>query len=192
MAKVILIGGSPMCGKSTIAKTLALKLGWTCISTDDIGEVLQTLVDINPMKSVNYMDYYANTDKGILITDIIKYHTKIQPAILRLIEIHSTWGSPTIIEGWAIYPDIMDEITSDSVKAVWLISDESLLRNRLMSNIEFCKSAINTNIIQENYLYRSLWHNNFLFEQCKQKNQKYILLNGKEEPEELATRIEEG
>ena len=35
--KVILIGGSPMSGKTTLALKLAAKYEYGCVSTDDIG-----------------------------------------------------------------------------------------------------------------------------------------------------------
>jgi len=62
MKKVILIGGSPMVGKSTAAVALASKLRVPCLSTDDIGEILQTVSAIDPMKGQQYLDYYANTE----------------------------------------------------------------------------------------------------------------------------------
>ncbi len=189
MDKVILIGGSPMTGKSTIAIALASKLNRACISTDDIGEVLQTVTDINPMKGQNYIDYYSNTDKEKLIEDIKVYHAQIKPAIKRLVDIHSSWGAPVIIEGWAIYPDMLDGLETEEVKSVWLIANENLLAKRLENNKLFCKEASNPKKMLGNYLYRSLWHNNYLLEQCKLKNRKYILINEDESTGEVKTKI---
>lgn len=189
MNKVILIGGSPMTGKSTVAIALASKLNRACISTDDIGEVLHTVTDINPMKGQYYTDYYSNTDKEKLIEDIKMYHAQIKPAIKRLVDIHSSWGTPVIIEGWAIYPDILDCLNIETVKSVWLIANESLLAKRLEDNTSFYKDASNPKKMLENYLYRSLWHNEFLLEQCKLNNQRYILINENESPSELADKI---
>lgn len=45
--KVILIGGSPMSGKSTVASRLSALYGYSHISTDDIGEILQMALDGN-------------------------------------------------------------------------------------------------------------------------------------------------
>lgn len=178
-----------MTGKSTVAKIIASKLEWPCISTDDIGEVLQTVTDINPMKGQDYTDYYINTDKEKLIEDIIKYHAQIESAIKKLIDIHSTWGNPIIIEGWALYPDILDDLDTEEVKSVWLIANKQLLESRLQSNTSFYKDTENPEKMLENYLYRSLWHNDFLLEQCKLKNQIYILIDGNESPSELAKAI---
>jgi len=189
MTKVILIGGSPMTGKSTVAMALASELKWACLSADDIGEVLQTVTNINPMRGQNYSDYYMNTDKEQLIEDIKKYHAQIKPAIKRLIDIHRTWSTPIIIEGWALYPDIMDDLETEAVKSVWLIADKQLLETRLKSNASFYKNAGDPEKMIENYLFRSQWHNEFLLQQCKLRNQKYVLINGSESPRALAAKI---
>jgi len=189
MSKVILIGGSPMTGKSTVATVLASELKCACISTDDIGEVLQTVTDINPIKGQYYTDYYSNTSKEKLIEDIKVYHAQIKPAIKRLIDIHTSWGAPIIIEGWAIYPDLLDGLKTEEVKSVWLIANKILLQKRLEHNTAFFKDASNPEKMIENYLYRSCWHNDYLLEQCKLKNQKYILISGSESPSELADAI---
>jgi 2-phosphoglycerate kinase len=190
MTKVILIGGSPMCGKSTVSKVLASRLGWAYISTDDIGEIIQTVIDINHIKGQDYSDYYANTDKDKLIADIQEYHSKMKPAILRLIDIHSTWGTPIIIEGWALYPKIMNEIENQSVKSVWLIANKSLFENRFLNNIEFYQLAVNPKTMKENYLYRSLWHNDYILEQCKLKKQSYILVSENMSVDDILKKIQ--
>lgn len=190
MTKVILIGGSPMCGKSTVSKVLASRLGWACISADDIGEILQTAIDINPMKGQKYTEYYSEHTVSELIEDTVSYHKKLIPAVLRLIDIHSTWGEPIIIEGWALYPEIMNEIENQSVKSVWLIANKSLFENRFLNNIEFYQLAVNPKTMKENYLYRSLWHNDYILEQCKLKKQSYILVSENMSVDDILKKIQ--
>ena len=175
MQKVILIGGSPMIGKSTSAISLAAKLLYSCISTDDIGEVLQTISDINPMRDQNYLDYYAYNKKAKLIEDIVEYHKRLEPAISRLIDIHSTWGHPLIIEGWALYPKNY-KVERNNVFSIWLIADSNLLRSRLIMNEGFYSNAKEPEKFTENYLYRSEWHNKTILEQCKTEKQNYLLV----------------
>jgi 2-phosphoglycerate kinase len=188
MKKVILIGGSPMVGKSTAAISLAAKLAYPCISTDDIGEVLQTVTDISPMRGHDYLDYYTCREKAKLIEDITDYHKKMEPAIRKLAEIHSAWGNPLIIEGYALYPDQFKE-QNGNVFSVWLIADKHLLENRLNSNTDFYKNAKDPEKGRENYLYRSEWHNEKIFEQCKAGNQNYIIVKQESTTEEIASCI---
>lgn len=118
MGKVLLLGGSPMIGKSTVAKTISSRYGILNLSTDDIGEMLQTVVDINPMKDMNYIDYYEHIDLDVQIREMCEYHGKIENAIMRMIQIHSNWGASMVIEGYAIYPKTF---TNDNVEAICLL-----------------------------------------------------------------------
>ena len=48
--RVILVGGAPMSGKTTVTSRLAATLGYGCLSTDDLGEALRavTTKDLHP------------------------------------------------------------------------------------------------------------------------------------------------
>ena len=52
-----------------------------------------------------------------------------------VIEIHSSWGNPLIIEGWALYPNMIEKIKSDHVFSIWLIAEDDLLRQRMGTSI---------------------------------------------------------
>jgi 2-phosphoglycerate kinase len=41
--RVILIGGAPMTGKTTVAHMLAATLGYGCLATDDLGEAIRAV-----------------------------------------------------------------------------------------------------------------------------------------------------
>ncbi|MCL2462925.1 MAG: hypothetical protein FWF44_09690 [Defluviitaleaceae bacterium] len=183
--KVILIGGSPMTGKSTLAAALSAKLGWQYVSTDDIGEIIQTALGIDPMRGVNYLDYYANTDKSALVEDILAYHLRIQPAVSRLTEINSAWGGPLIIEGWALYPEYVKNIGQKKARALWLVAEGDLLERRLRDNPGFYESAGEPEKVIENYLYRSEWHNGLILKQCEETKAQFIKVNGSEAEEKL-------
>lgn len=175
--KVILIGGSPMSGKTTLAKMLSSDLKCSNISTDDIGEILQTAVDINPMKGFDYREYYIKKSQEDMIIDILEYHRRIFPAIERLIEIHSTWGNPIIIEGWALYPSMLKEFNKANIQKLWLVCSENLFEKRLNEDVDFCKGATNENLMNEKYLKRSLWHNNKILKECVEFEEKLIRID---------------
>lgn len=178
-----------MIGKSTASIMLASKLLYPCISTDDIGNILQTVSDISPMKGQNYLDYYAYSEKQQLIDDIIEYHRQHIPAIYSLIDIHSTWSTPLVMEGWALYPEQMAKIRNDNVFSVWLIADDGLLKKRLNMNKEFYQNAKEPEKVIENYLYRSEWHNQNLVEQCKARNYNHIIVKEETTTEQVVDTI---
>ena len=177
-----------MVGKSTVSVLLAAKLLYPCISADDIGEILQAVLDINPMKGKFYLDYYSDSRNEQLITDIVAYHRQLEKSICRLIEIHSSWGGPLIIEGWALYPNMLAEVKSDNVFSVWLIAENNLLKQRMLKS-NFYQGANNPEKVIENYLYRSEWHNDTIFEQCRTQNQKFLMVNEHTSPDEIVSKI---
>jgi len=189
MKKVILIGGSPMIGKSTASITLASKLQYPCIPTDDIGNILQTISDINPMKGKNYLDYYANTEKEQLISDIVEYHKVHEKAIQALIGIHSTWSSPLVMEGWALYPNKHAKMSNENIFSIWLIADDGLLHERLHKNNEFYQNAKNPEKVLENYLFRSEWYNQKVWEECRKGSYNHIIVKKETTREEIVKTI---
>ena len=180
MGKVLLIGGSPMTGKSTAARKIAAMYELPAVSTDDIGQMLQTVSDIDPMKGRYYLEYYENTDPDTLMEDMRTYHSAIGKAVARLTEIHSSWGCSMIIEGYAIYPDITLNSRTD---AVWLTAPEGLLRSRLESSAAFMNASDKA---KENYLSRSLRLDRFIRGQCAKYGRRHIEVTGCESAEELA------
>ena len=183
--KVILIGGSPMSGKSTLASRLSALYGYSHISTDDIGEILQTALDINPMKGFDYREYYIQKSFEELVNEAYEYHKKIFPAIERFISIHSSWGSPIIIEGWALYPDMLKNIANENMKKIWLICEEKMLQARLVGSRSFYSGASDEEAMMSKYLRRSNWHNNKILNECIATSDKYIHIADEMEIEEL-------
>ena len=184
MAKVILIGGSPMTGKTTIAIDISSKLPCACISTDDIGVALQTVIPIDPMRGKDYRDYYAQTPLSQLMTDARQYHQAMSPAINRLIAIHSTWGDPLVMEGWAVYPSLIQSLNHRNVSSIWRIASDALLEQRMMERPDFLKGKA-----AENYLARSMRHNRLLLEECRTRNARCIRIDGNESAVSLAGHI---
>jgi len=172
--KVILIGGSPMSGKTTLAIKLAAKYEYGCISTDDIGEIIGTVSEVNPMKDFNYREYYISKSIEDLINDISLYHRKLWPSIKHLIEIHSAWSTPIIIEGWALYPKLVESIENDSLRTIWLVSDEDVLEQRLRNHKDFYRGSSDEKKMITNYLHRSLWHNETISKQANELNHDFI------------------
>jgi len=186
--KVILIGGSPMSGKTTLANKIASKYFYNCISTDDIGQVIQTVIDIDPMKGHDYREYYIRKSIDDIINDTKKYHEKMWFSIKRLIEIHSTWSNPIIVEGWALYPRLVKELNSESIKKIWLVCDNKLLEKRLLEAKDFYQGATDKDLMISNYLKRSIWHNKKIFEEIKEFNDGYIRISVDLTKEELFKR----
>lgn len=190
MGNVLLLGGGPMIGKSTVALEISSHFKINCISTDDIAEILQSIDDISPIKDKNFLEYYAINYVNKLILDISKYHKTIEPAIHRIIDIHSSWGSSLILERWAIYPNsIIKYKDSSNIKSLWLIAENSLLEEPIRLNVSFNNENNFSENDVGNYVKRSIWHYNLILDQCKINDCNYIVINRNKTKTELFKKI---
>lgn len=77
---MILIGGPPMIGKTTIARRLAARLDYGTMSTDDLGQSIRavTTPDSHPnlhlMSGIDYREYYVSRSTERLIQDAENQH----------------------------------------------------------------------------------------------------------------------
>ena len=141
------------------------------------------------MKGFDYREYYIQKSFEELINEVYEYHKKISSsAIERLISIHSSWSSPIIIEGWALYPDMLKNIANENIKKIWLICGEKVLESRLAGSRSFYSGASYEEAMMSKYLRRSIWHNNKILNECIATGDKYIHIANEMEIEELLKR----
>ena len=95
MPRVILIGGAPLTGKTTVAVRLASRLGYACISTDDIGTALtaittpQTHPDLHPESGQPYREYLVRRSVADLVGDLDRHHRAMWPAVIKIAAGHA-------------------------------------------------------------------------------------------------------
>lgn len=188
--KVIYIGGPPMVGKTMVARILASRLQYGCVSTDDIGAAITAATDTNSHPEFHYMsaqdhrDYYANTEIQKLIRDINEYHVALWPALRAVFNNHITWGTPVILEGWALRPDYVTELQGD-VAGLFLVADNDLLEKRIYSS-PFSEGARDRDGMLRGYLERSIWYSSDIQTQISRLGTPVIHVTEDMNPEELA------
>jgi len=166
--KVVLIGGAPMSGKTTISRQLASRLGYAGLSTDDLGEAVRAITtpqshpDLHPMAGFDYREFYVCHSVDTLISYISKQHQALWPAIAAVIRTHATWGQPIIIEGWNLYPAWVKKLELPNIKSIWLIADDELLEQRIINEEGFYQGASNDEAMIQNYLGLTVWYNSQL------------------------------
>lgn len=164
-ARVVLVGGPPMSGKSTVARMLAAKLGYSYLSADDLGEAIRAVTtkqshpDLHPMAQYEYKDYYVQHSIEELIANAIAEHHAIWPALEKVIRKHATWAEPATIEGWSLQPERVASLALPNVKSLWFISDESVLKKRITNDTRFYRGASDEETMINNYFSRCCWHN---------------------------------
>jgi 2-phosphoglycerate kinase len=135
--QIILVGGMPTAGKSTLAENLSKHLNLPWISTDQIGTIMRAVASRGKYPELfTWEDYNGVQFLNDLTADEIADNQFAAGeaswlGIRRLIREDDTWNDGFIIEGAGILPHLVAQDFSDSsnVKAVF-IGDHDIERIR--------------------------------------------------------------
>jgi 2-phosphoglycerate kinase len=181
MKKVIVIGGTPYSGKTTLARRLSAKLGYSCISTDDLGSAIRAVLpddpELNPNGGRSYEEYYLSEPGEKLISDTELYHNRLKPAVLRVIEGHLHYSGPAVIEGWSLYPGWFSEPDAN-LGILWLVCEPETILNRILNDTAFLNGHPKRTEIIEKYSARCVWQNSKIEKEALHASQNLIRVNG--------------
>jgi 2-phosphoglycerate kinase len=164
-SKVILIGGAPFSGKTTLAKRLAAQRGYALVAIDDLGTALRAVTTpqshpaLHPMAGWDYRAYYVASSPATLIEHSQREHQALWPAIVAVIDAHLHWAGPVILEGWQLDPERVRAITHPQLRTCWLLVDDAVLEARLRADTAFYQGCTDVERFIRHYLARSRWVN---------------------------------
>lgn len=131
--RIILIGGAPTTGKSTLAQLVSTELGIPWISTDQIRSILR--LSANRKDNPALFDEEGYTAERFLTEfsaeQIVKKEMnqaeEVWPAVKMLIDNEYTWNEGFIIEGVSILPHLVakDFQNATNIKTVFLIDEDA-------------------------------------------------------------------
>ena len=168
ISKVFLIGGPPFVGKSSVAHCIAGRYKCSCICTDDIVKAIravttvQTHPGLHSVDDADYQDYFTKTPVETLIEHSRRSHEIIWPGLEKIIRTHSTWDSPLVMEGYALWPEQVMAADFVSTKAVWLTCDDQLFETRIRAQSSFFRGAADKEGLLTNMLRRSSRYNELM------------------------------
>jgi 2-phosphoglycerate kinase len=164
-SEVIVIGGAPFSGKTTLAKRLAAQRGYALVAIDDLGTAVRTLTTpqshpaLHPMAGWDYRAYYVAHPPPTLIEHSRREHQALWPAIAAVIHAHLQWAGPVILEGWQLEPERLRSVTHPRLRACWLLVDDAVLEARLRADTAFYQGCTDVERFIRHYLARSRWMN---------------------------------
>jgi 2-phosphoglycerate kinase len=162
---VILIGGAPFSGKTTLAKRLAAQRGYALVAIDDLSTAVRALTTpqshpaLHPMAGWDYRAYYLAHPPPTLIEHSVQEHQALWPAIAAVIHAHLQWAGPVILEGWQLDPERVRSVAHPQLRAYWLLVDEAVLEARLRADTTFYQGCTDVERLIHHYLARSRWVN---------------------------------
>jgi 2-phosphoglycerate kinase len=167
--KVLLIGGPPGAGKTTLGKTLAFKLGVTSLTIDDLMVAARAVTTpeshpgLHVMSTGDSIDYFTQGPIDKLIQDARMQHEATWPAVEKVIKNHaSSWGSRIVVDGWSMRPKWVVELGLKNVKSGWIFIDPDVLKALEQKNTDLFGKSSDPKRMLENFMARSLWHNDLI------------------------------
>ena len=161
--RVILIGGSSHVGKSTVSESLAAALGWDHVSTDSLarhpGRPWKPATEKVPDEVAKHY-FCLSVDE--LIEDVLcHYRINVWPKVEAIIASHSTDTSTTriVLEGSALWPELVVSLDLDKVAAVWLTASEEVFRRRIHNGSLYSSKSPGERMMIDKFLERTLAYN---------------------------------
>lgn len=134
---VILIGGAPLLGKTAVARKLAVRLGYSCQSTDDLVEAIiavtspQSHPHLHLLEHKDQRKYFIRHSVARLVADAEYRNEGLWPAIKAVIAKHAASAEPLVIEGWHLLVDKVAQLDLPGIKSLWLTAESEYFAQKV-------------------------------------------------------------
>jgi 2-phosphoglycerate kinase len=167
---VALIGGTSHAGKSTTARAVAARLGGEALSTDKLarhpGRPWPTPTWVVPD---HVAEHYRTLTPEELIASVLAHYGRMWPMARDLIEarVADVNAAPLVLEGSALWPDLVAELDLPGVRAVWLTADDALFDARIRRESRLEEADAAGRQLIERFAARTRLYNARMLEQAR-------------------------
>jgi 2-phosphoglycerate kinase len=190
---VVLIGGPPGAGKTTLGRALAARIGHAHLTVDDllVAAKVLTTPDTHPafhLMPDGHIAYFTNGPPEKLVADSMAQEAVTWPIVERLTASHLRSGSPMVIDWWLLSPRTVAERFGADVASLWLHIEPNALRERERSNSSFFEGSSDPDRMLSNFMHRSLWRNDLVAAEAEHTGLPLLRLTGAEAVDDLVDR----
>ena len=161
--RVILIGGSSHSGKSALSESIAANLGWNRISTDTLARHPGRPWRSAPEKVPDHVaEHYLSLSVDELIVDVLHhYRVNVWPEVEEIIASHIDGPSQAglVIEGSALWPELVATLDFDNIAALWLTASEAVFWQRIRDESLYHSKSLRERRMIDKFLQRTLVYN---------------------------------
>lgn len=184
MRNIILIGGAPATGKTTLAKFFSKKLNVPWISTDLIRSWMKSIVskddfpDLFNFVNITAEEHYTKFDVLETINYEVARDKEVFKGVKSFIDSNDEWVS-FIIEGISIHPDFVSQLSDDfNIIPVFLIDENSArIKDIIYSRGLWDKAGAYSDWVKEIEIDYLIQTNTNYLESCKKNNLKFFLID---------------
>ena len=162
---VVLIGGPPGAGKTTLGRFLAGEMGWQALTVDDVKAAIRGVSSPERLPAtfeigrVGPIDYFTHTPPDRMIADSLALEPELWPAVAAVIRRHLALADPIVIDWWLLSPRRIADMNDDRVAAIWIHVAPEALGQRERNNWDFFGASDEPERMYQNFMARSLWSN---------------------------------
>lgn len=164
--KVILIGGPPGAGKTTLGLALALRLRRSSVTVDTLTLAARAVTTPSSHPALHAMgphtEYFTAGPPEKLIADAKGQSEALRIAVDRVVRAHSTFREPVVFDGWQLRPAWFAGLGLSNVATFWIHIDPAALEARERANTAFLEGSTDPERMFQNFMARSLWHNDLI------------------------------
>ena len=160
---MILIGGASHVGKSALSESLAVALGWTCVSTDTLARHPGRPWKPAPAKVPDEVaEHYLRLPVHELIEGVLRhYRVNVWPKVEAIVTSHSNDPSATgiVLEGSALWSEFVTSLDYGKVAALWLTASEQVFRQRTHAESLYNSKSPWDRMMIDKFLERTVVYN---------------------------------
>ena len=183
-SNVLLVGGAPGAGKTTLARAVAAELGWMALPGDALATAMRgvTTPETHPALHVVgrglHVEYFTQGPPEKLVADAMDLQEEAWPGFERVTSFHARFGPSATIDSWTFSPANVASLGLDNVLAVWIVIDPSVLSEREEPPSDYIDPSPHPERRRANFFHRSLWCNEFMEREAKAHEMTVLYQDG--------------
>lgn len=182
MAKILMIGGSPGTGKTTLAKSIAYTNNIPWISTDIIREFVYEIMPKDQIGKIGFLldkdpvEYYNSKPPEKIAHDLYDESLDTCKFVKRFIQTNFFWNS-YIIEGADIVPEIADDMDGEADFVFLGIEDRDYVRDLVYNRGVWDSADKYPYSVKDIEIEWVLNYQRMVKQGCEEKNLNYIKIS---------------
>ncbi len=158
---VLIIGGAPLVGTAEVARKIAARWEYGCLSTDDLIQAVRAVTtsqshpQFHLLQQKDHRQYFITHTVNRLATDLQYQNESVWPAVKKAIEHHIEAGMGIVIEGWALLPDRIAKLELPRINSLWLMADEAFFQRQVQQEHDFFETGPMEDVFARKFAARS-------------------------------------